>query len=484
MPRDRSRRQHGATDHRRSRATVSTAVLLTVFALVGAACSRSASTTTNGGATSSTTAAATQSAFGTMTDPVCGPKPAGQTNQASGRGITADQIEVGTISDPGYSGAPGLNQELFDTSTVFTKWCNSLGGIDGRLIKDDQLDAAIFNYNAQIVTACQSDFALVGGGGVFDNTGQKTRLSCLLPDYPAYLVTPEARGADLTTQVTPGPNNSLNFGIARYLAKTFPNSVDHVGYLTGNVSTTITNKKQYEEAGLKLGFGKAVYDGQYNSAGEPTWTPIAQAIKDAGVKGLYFVGEPADFGQLISALASINYKLDWISAAANQYDPKTLTTGGSALNYEPVYVGISTTPFQANTPAVQQYEALYNQYLPGSTRKQAALGLNSFSAWLLFAQSVKSCGGNPTPTCVFDAAHKVDNWTGGGLQAPSNPSNGNMASPCLTILKANSKGWTGVSWPPETNGFNCEQANVVALTGDYGTGTKLSDVGKSMSDLP
>ena len=41
-----------------------------------------------------------------------------------------------------------------------------------------------------------------------------------------------------------------------------------------------------------------------------------------------------------------------------------------------------------------------------------------------------------------------------------------------------------VHWPPETNGFNCEKANVVALTGDYGTGTKLSDVGKSLSDLP
>ncbi len=41
-----------------------------------------------------------------------------------------------------------------------------------------------------------------------------------------------------------------------------------------------------------------------------------------------------------------------------------------------------------------------------------------------------------------------------------------------------------LQWPPETGGFNCQKANVVALQGDYGTGTKLSDVGKSMSDLP
>ena len=58
---------------------------------------------------------------------------------------------------------------------MFTKWCNSLGGINGRLIKIDKLDAAIFNYSQQILKACAQDFSLVGGGGVFDDTGQKRR---------------------------------------------------------------------------------------------------------------------------------------------------------------------------------------------------------------------------------------------------------------------------------------------------------------------
>jgi hypothetical protein len=368
---------------------------------------------------------------------------------------------------------------------VFTKWCNSLGGINGRLIKDDQLDAALFHYEAQIATACTKDFALVGGGGVFDNTGQKARLSCMLVDYPAYLVTPEARGADLTVQVTPGPNNSLNFGLARYLAEKYPDSVNAVGYLTGNVSTTITNKNQYEEAGEKLGFGKAVYDAQYNATGESTWTPIAQAVASHKVKGLYFVGEPQDFGSLIAALTSINYKLDWIAAAANQYDPKTIKSAGSALDTQNVYVGVGTTPFQAtDVPAVQQYEQLFQQYLPTSTRKQAALGMNSFSSWLLFAQAAKACGADLTPKCVYDNAKKITSWDGGGIQAPSNPSNGNEASPCLAIVKASSTDWSIIKWNPTTGVFNCDSANVVPLTGNYGTGTKLSDVGKSLSDLP
>jgi hypothetical protein len=486
MSSDRSHLRLAGRPRRAHRPGVTTLVVLTALALAAAACSRSGTARVEGASVTNTTAAPTASSatFGSMTQPVCGPKPAGETNTATGRGVTADQIELGTISDPGFSGAPGLNQELFDTSTVFTKWCNSLGGINGRLIKNDLLDAALFNYDAKIEAACQQDFALVGGGGTFDNTGQKTRLSCLLPDYPAFLVTPEARGADLAVQVTPGPNNSLNFGMARYLAEKYPDSVDHVGYLTGNVATTITAKNQYEEAGLKQGFGKAVYDAQYNATGEPTWTPIAQAIKDAGVKGLFWVGEPSDMGQLVAALGSIGAKLDWVASVGNEYDPKVQAAAGGALDTQALYVALGTQPFATPNAAIKQYEALFDKYLPTSTRKQASLGLNSFSAWLLFAQKAKACGGNLTPKCVYDGASKVTSWNGGGLQAPANPSQPNQASPCFTMVKASSTGWTVVHWPPETDGFNCEKANVVPLTGNYGTGTKLSDVGKSMSDLP
>jgi ABC-type branched-subunit amino acid transport system substrate-binding protein len=458
---------------------------LVVLALVSVACSRSSKdTATVLGNSTATTASGSSNTFGTMKDPVCGKAPSGEVNKATGLGVTADQIEVGTISDVGFSGAPGLNQELWDASDVFAAWCNSLGGINGRKIKIDKLDAALFNYNQQIVKACAKDFSLVGGGGVFDDTGQKTRLRCLLPDVPAYLVTSVARGADLTAQVTPGPLNSLAFGTARYLAEKYPDSVNSVGYLTGNVPTTITNKKQYQEAGAHFGF-KTVYDAQYNAAGEPTWVPIAQQIKDKGVKGLYFVGEPSAFGSLIAALQQINYKLDWISGAANQYDPKLLKAAGSALNYENVVVGISTAPFEAtDIPAVKQYGDLFEQFLPSSTRKDAALGMNSFSAWLLFAQAAKACGADLTRKCMYDNATKVTHWDGGGIQAPTNPSEDTKAGPCIVNMQASASGWSIIKWDPTEGVYNCSPENVVPLKGNYGTGATLQSVGKSMSDLP
>ena len=480
---------HGAVahepDHRvgwhRSHAVVG----LVVLALIAGACSRSGGSTQTQSTTSvlGTTLTA-KGLFGTMTEPVCGQAPSGETNKATEQGVTADSIDLGTISDVGFSGAPGLNQELWDASQVFADWCNSLGGINGRKINIDKLDAALFNYNQVVTQACAKDFTLVGGGGVFDDTGQKTRLSCLLPDFAGFLVTPAARGADLTVQVTPGPNNSLNFGVARFLKEKYPSSIDHVGYLTGNVQTTITNKNQYEEAAKTFGM-KTVYDAQYAATGESTWVPIAQAIQQAGVKGLYFVGEPQDFGLLIAALAQINYKLDWISAAANQYDPKTLVSAGNAVISSPVYVGIGTAPFQAadKVKAVKDYQTLFNQFLPSSTRKNAALGMNSFSAWLLFAQAAKACGADLTRKCVYDNARKVTSWEAGGLQAPTNPSDSNTAGDCMAIMLATTSGWTQVPWQQNHGLFNCSPANVVALKGNYGTGVKLSDVGKSLSDL-
>ena len=95
---------------------------------------------------------------------------------------------MGTVADPGFAGRPGLDQELHDAATVFTKWCNDAGGIAGRKIKVDLLDAKLTEYRQRILEACGQDFSLVGGGAVFDDAGQKDRLDCLLPDIAGYVV--------------------------------------------------------------------------------------------------------------------------------------------------------------------------------------------------------------------------------------------------------------------------------------------------------
>ena len=50
---------------------------------------------------------------------------------------------------------------------------------------------------------------MVGGGAVFDDTGVKDRLECMLPDIAGFVVTPVARGSDLLIQPLPNPPGVL-----------------------------------------------------------------------------------------------------------------------------------------------------------------------------------------------------------------------------------------------------------------------------------
>lgn len=143
---------------------------------------------------------------------MCGP---GDATGDTAQGVTGDSIQVGTISDPGFVGRPGLNQELFDASNVFVEWCNAAGGINGREIEIVERDAALTEFKQRITEACQEEFMLVGGGAVFDETGQEERLGCLLPDIPAYQVSPAARGADLAVRPLPTALDELPIGQGR-----------------------------------------------------------------------------------------------------------------------------------------------------------------------------------------------------------------------------------------------------------------------------
>jgi ABC-type branched-subunit amino acid transport system substrate-binding protein len=482
-----------SVSHRR---LVAVSLVVALMAVV-AGCSRSSTTDTAGTSTTAQSSASSgapgNGQFGSITTPVCGPKPSGgstgttvKTGATSGpnvQGVSSSSIRLGVISDVGYSGYPGLNQELYDASDVFVDWCNSLGGINGHKIQLDKLDAKLLEYKAAITQACSQEFALVGGGGVFDNTGQVERLSCLLPDFPGYVVTPEARGADLEVQATNGGSNTaVNFGLARYLDQKFPSAGNAVGYLTANTSTTITNKDQYQEAGASFGW-KTVYDAQYNALGEPTWLPFAQAIKDKGTKGLYFVGSAVNLAHLINSLAQINYKLDWVAGPQNMYDPQLIALGGNDLNTNNVYINDATTPFTATeVPAIPQYEELFDKYLPKGL-KTASLGLNSFAAWLLFAQAAKACGDHITRLCVYENGIHTTSFDGGGLSGKLNPSTPEVPTDCFVPVLANPKGFSIIKYQPNDGPYNCSPQNVVKLTGDYGKSVKFSDTDKSLSDL-
>ena len=453
---------------------------LLALVMLAAACGRSDDDSAgNSDETSSSSiggSGAKSADFGTLTD-VCQP---GDGGGATATGVTADSIRVGTISDPGFAGRPGLNQELFDTAEVFTQWCNDRGGINGRTIQVHKLDAALFDYKPKILEACAVDFYLVGGGAVFDNTGVEDRLNCLLPDVAAYVVTPEARGADLLTQPVPNSGEVLPVGDYKWLAKTYPDSTDKVGVLTGNLPATITTAEQAEEAVTSLDWD-VVYSDLYPPTGPTSWAPYVQALKDRGVKGLIWVGEPENLAKFQQAMVDGAYELDWIRTDANHYDAKLIDVGGAAIKN--TFIRSVFHPFAdaSENPATEQYLEAFAEYLPDG-KAEAYLGLQAWSAWLLWAKAAKECGADLTRKCVYDNLQTVTEWTGGGLHSVQNPGD-NTPGACFTLIEATPTGFELADIDPNDGIYSCNPKNLYTLTGEYGKGVTLQDVGKKQSDL-
>lgn len=456
------------------------------MAVVATACGRSGSSATqtttppssSGGSDSSSSSTTGAGTFGTMDTPVC---EKGSPSGSPAQGVTADAINVGTIADPGFAGRPGLDQELFDTAKVFAAWCNAAGGINGRKIDNDLLDAALTNVKAKVDEACIKDFFLVGGGAVFDQDGVKDRLSCTLPEIAGYAVSPEQRGSDLLIQPIPNRTDQQPTGDYKYLAKKYPDAIKAYGVLTGDLSTTKIVAKQTDEIAQSLGW-KKVYDDQYPAAGAADWTPIAQKIKDSGVKALLWTGEPENLAKLMQALSDINYTLDFVRTDANHYDSKLIDTGGAAIKN--VYVRSAFSPFEraSQNQPTQAYLDAFKKYLP-SGKANALLGMQAWSAWLLWAKAASECGNDLTRKCVYDNAKKVTEWTGGGLHAPTNIAT-QQAPDCVAMLLATPSGFKLMTDTKPNNGiYHCDPKDVYQLKGDYGTGVTLQDVGKTQADF-
>ena len=112
-----------------------------------------------------------------------------------------------------------------------------------------------------------------------------------------------------------------------------------------------------------------------------------------------------------------------------------------------------------------------------------SVGLQAWSAWLLFATAANECGNDLTRKCVYDNAKKIKDWTGGGLHTASDLATG-KAPECFTELLASPSGFKIVGdLKPNQGIYRCDSGNVYTLKGDYPQGITLADVGKSMADF-
>ncbi|MCU1454890.1 MAG: hypothetical protein JWN46_3036 [Acidimicrobiales bacterium] len=404
--------------------------------------------------------------IGTLPLP-CGAAPAGAPAAATSStapGVTADKIRIAVISDK--SGAIKVpTGSIEESAQAFVDFCNSYGGINGRKLDLLKIDAKLFSHLEATTAACNAGvFALVSSGSVNDNQGAQKMIDCGLIEVPAYTATAAKALSDNLVQPVPNPSNKFNAGAARFVAKLHPQAIKKAAILWGDLEVAKVQADRvvaaYEAQGFHFIYKKAT------SVVPTDYTSEAKAMKDAGVQYVTQVDSVTNTVKLLRDMQLQQFTPEVIDLGAQYYDPEIPKSSGS----EGALVQLNTVPFedQAKSPALQAYLDAYGK-IDSHGIKPTTLGVQAFSAGLLFATAVKAAGNDVTRDRVLAELHKIKAWDGGGLQFLADPGD-NRVNDCFLYMQV--KNGAFVRFEPKTSGFNCDPSYRVDLPGNFGSGAK------------
>jgi ABC-type branched-subunit amino acid transport system substrate-binding protein len=449
------------------------AVLLSVVALIGAACG----SRVGGGDTiaaappeGSTSSSAPAEGGGPEkggpavdADAPCGP---GDASGATAPGVTNDSITIGTIQDIGGP-RPGLFQGNLDAMVAFVAYCNDLGGINGREVVLEQFDSELSKSREATLAACEAQvFALVGGASALDGAGATASVeeaACDgIPDIAGFTAEPQHAGAINLVQPLPNPPDELQVGPQRYILEQFPKAAKNAAMLFIDAGVAKFNAEKRIQ-----GYGKIGFDFVYESPiaiNELNWGPHVEQFRSKGVGFFNVVAELADLYHLEQELKAQGVEVTVPEHDQSGYDEGLIEAGGDAT--EGTYIVATTVPFEEakTSPEMQRY--LYWLEQTDAKKGPTALGVQSWSAGLLFATAAKALGSDVTRQGLLDQLHGIKEWDGHGIHAPANPGD-NGVTDCFIYLKIKGGKFTR-EFPDE--GFSCDPKNVVKITGDIPKG--------------
>ena len=426
---------------------------------------------------STTTAAATaeSAVFGEMDAPVCGE--GDFSVDADEAGGSPDVLRIGVAGDRSSDIRPGLNSDMWDSSVAFADWCNDQGGIGGLPIEIVDLDAALFNVEAAMTTACTSVFAMVGGGMVqdqlqFSGKDGSDFHQCALIDIPGFANSPEKSDSNGQIQPIPNPGTSQNVTWFRDFQQLEPGASSKWVAVWGELPSIEAVKTKYEEGLADVGGTEIMESISYPAAGADDWVPYAQKLIDSGATSFSWIGEPVFFAKFLETAR----QRGWEGTALVETNMYSDVVSGAGPATEGTVVRSTFHPLEEadQWPATADYvdivESNVDDPLLGS------LGMQSFSAWLLFATAANACGeqndGVLDRTCILEQAAAVDDWTGGGLHGPQDPAAVDevVGSPCGMLLVVRDGEFERLY--PEVGGdgddgagFHCPEDGVSEVTG-------------------
>ncbi len=391
----------------------------------------------------------------------------GSGHRASGatdRGVTDTTITIGVISDK--SGVVAVPTAGIDGSVeAFVQFCNSLGGINGRRLLLKHYDSKILNEADAMRQACDDDiFALVGSGSVQDDQGALTMVQCKLVEVAAYTATYAKGLSPRVFAPVPNPGTSYAVGPGKFIAQRFPDAVKKAAILWPNLPVGRTQAARERDAYTK----EAGFDFVSSNPTDvlvQNWSPIVSALKNRGVEWITDVTTLSELEHLLQAMSDAGWRPTVVDLGQQYYDQSLPGKPGT----EGALVLSNTVPFEeaSRSPALQVYLQWLKKASPHTP--PTTLGVQAFSAGLLFAAAAGALGSDLTRDGLIAQLHKIKQWDGGGLQAPADPGD-NQGLRCFLYMQVKGNKFVRY-WPATptsgTNGFDCSPANTTQLTKTY-----------------
>ncbi len=414
---------------------------------------------------------------------VCGDAPDGVevTIPDDEAGLGSDKLYLGVANDRTSDLRPGLLKEMWDASVAFAGWCNAAGGIAGKQIELVDLDGKVLNVETAMTTACTDVFAMVGGGFasdtlMFSGKDGSDFHKCKLIAIPGFAVSTDFADANGQQQAIPNPGYTKPNSWFRDLVKLYPEAMANVAVVYGELPSIRINKDQLVATGKTVEGVNWTDEIAYPVLG-PNFDVTVQQVKSSGAEAIAFIGEPDNLSIFMQKLRQQDYD-GLVFAETNHYDPQIFSAGAGSA--EGLVIRTAFHPFEEadKWPATKQMLDIFDQYGPAD-KKVAGLSIQSFTSWLLFATAANKCvednDGAISRKCVLEQASSVDEWTGGGLHAPSFPSK-DEGPVCHVLVQATAQDtWKRLfpeigSADADKEGFSCYPDGNVKITGDLGTG--------------
>ena len=395
--------------------------------------------------------------IGTIDNP-CGAAPDSLSGElpAGTPGVSDDTIRIGVISDKENPAVPLPTVGIEEAVKAFVAFCNAAGGINGRTLDLQTYDSMITSTDDVTKQACADDlFALVGDGSVQDQLGVDTRVGCGLPEVAAYSATSTRAESDLFFQPIPATQSqNYNVGPCQWIAGQFPDDVKKAAIIYTDLPAARVRGEQIrdncsEAAGIEYVVDEPV------AFGETNFGPLIQQMKEKGVTYFSMVSAASETLAVLREAKAQGVEFNVVDLGQQYYD-RTVAEAGDLT--DGAYVLTNTVPFTEadDTPAL----GLYQQWLAetgADEDKVTTLGVQAFSAGLLFATAVDSLGNDLTRDSLVEALQGITEWDGGGLQMTTDPVETKL-NECFLYMRITDGDFVR-EYPDE--GFDCDAAYVV-----------------------